>query len=189
MKPLAPVLVTPPAAMPVDLADVKTLARVDGTDEDVLIHDFCRAAVAYLDGWSGILGRCLVTQVWDQSFDGFPASDRLRLPFPNVTAATITYRDGADQVQTLTSGWSVVSDDAGSVIVLQDGLSWPATAMRADAVTVRMTAGYGGPAQVPPSLKLAIRLKAAALYDDRTGHEKPSAMFEALIAPYRRVTP
>jgi uncharacterized phiE125 gp8 family phage protein len=186
MKPLAPVLVTPPAVLPVSLQEVKAQARVDGADEDGLILDHIRAAVAHLDGWSGILGRCLVTQVWNQSLDGFPADGTIRLPFPDVTAAVITYRDPAGQVQTLTTGWVLAADDAGSFVSLSEGASWPATAVRPDAVTVRMTAGYGTAAAVPAALKLAIRVKAAAMYQQREGEGAESPMFDALIAPYRR---
>ncbi len=188
MTPLAPVLVTPPSAMPVDISDVKTLARIDGSDEDLLLHDLCRAAVAYLDGWSGILGRCLVTQVWDQSFDSFPDDEFIRLPFPDISAAVITYRDTSGLVQTLGSGWALVADYSQSFIQLANGAAWPATAVRPDAVTVRMTAGFGPPAAVPPGLKLAIRMKAAAMYENREGHDKPSPMFDALVGPYRRVS-
>ena len=185
---LTPVQVTPPSALPVSITDVKQSARIDASDEDVLVYDLIRAAVSHLDGSSGIVGRCMVTQVWDQSFDGFPSGDTIRLPMPDVTAATVTYRDAAGQTQTLAAqNWRLVSDAAGPMIRLVDGAIWPVTAERPDAVTVRMTLGFGGPEAVPPSLRMAIRVLAAAMNDGREGQVFGSPMFEALIAPWRRV--
>ena len=61
-----PVLVTPPAETPVSRTEAKAHLRVDGTGDDDLIDGLIDAAVAHLDGYTGILGRCMVTQTWRQ---------------------------------------------------------------------------------------------------------------------------
>jgi uncharacterized phiE125 gp8 family phage protein len=188
MKPQSPVLVTPPAALPVTLGTVKEHLRVDHDDEDNVITTMIGAATAYLDGWSGILGRCLVTQTWAQSFDEFPGGDTLRLPFPDVASVTITYRDNDNLAQTFSaSNYALATDTRSSRIVLADGASWPGTFPRPDAVTVSMVAGYGAPDDVPPILKHAIRSLAAAMYEGREGQVQGSPAFDAFIAPFRRV--
>lgn len=77
-------LVTPPTADLASLADMKAYLRVDHDDEDALIGDLTAAAVAYLDGWGGVLGRCIMPQTW--AFDAV-AGD-VESPMPDVTAAT-----------------------------------------------------------------------------------------------------
>lgn len=59
-----PVLVTPPAIAPVSLPEAKQQVREEaaGADSDAVLTAYRDAAVGYLDGWSGILGRCLISQ-------------------------------------------------------------------------------------------------------------------------------
>lgn len=89
-----PVLVTPPAAPVVSLADLKLHLRVDGSEEDALITSFQVAAVAHLDGWKGVLGRAMLSQVWRQEFD---ASETARLLLPDVSAVEVTAFDDAGE--------------------------------------------------------------------------------------------
>lgn len=77
-------LITPPTGPVVSLADLKAHLRVDGADEDTLIASLEAAAVAYLDGWGGVLGRAILPQTWE--FDAV-AGDVLS-PMPDVSAAT-----------------------------------------------------------------------------------------------------
>jgi len=62
-----PVRVTAPADRPVTLAEVKNHCRIDHSDDDTLVQSYIDAAVAHVEGWSGVLGRCLVTQTWRQT--------------------------------------------------------------------------------------------------------------------------
>lgn len=76
-------LITPPVGPVVSLADLKAHLRVDHSDEDALITSLEAGAVAYLDGWGGILGRCIMAQTW--AFDATQGD--VKSPMPNVTAA------------------------------------------------------------------------------------------------------
>lgn len=77
-------LITAPTAAVVTLADMKAYLRVDSADEDVVVQQLIDAAVAYLDGWGGVLGRCIMPQTW--AFEAV-AGD-VESPMPDVTAAT-----------------------------------------------------------------------------------------------------
>ena len=186
MTPLAPVLITPPALMPVTVSAVKQAARIDAPDEDIYIDALIAAAVGYLDGPNGILGRCMVTQVWAQSFSAFPADDTIRLPLPDVAAVTVTYRDAANATQTLSSSaWQLAADARGAFLRLVPPAVWPVNFDRPDAVTVQMTAGYGVPAAVPAPLRTAICIMAATMDMNREGQALMSPAVEALIASFR----
>ncbi len=184
----APVLVTAPAEPPVSLQEAKTHLRVDFADEDMLVGGYLEAATSYLDGHSGILGRCLVTQTWAQSFDDFAGC--LRLPFAGVDidSVEVTYLDANGAEQALASTvYAVLTDERGPYLELRSGQRWPSISSEAAAVTVEADYGYGAAAKVPSALKSAILLHVQALYErgDDTALMRSHA---ALIAPYRRIS-
>ncbi len=95
-----PVLITPPAIQPVSLAEAKLHLRVDHNDEDTLIESLTRAATEHSDGWNGILGRCLVEQVWRQDHDRF--ARQMIIPLgPVIAVQSITWRDLAPASATM----------------------------------------------------------------------------------------
>lgn len=193
---LAPVLVTPPAETPINLHDFDgalAQARVDGSEEDGLIEAYIEAATAHLDGYSGVLGRCLVSQTWRQDFCSF--SGRLRLPLaPVLSIESVTYYDADSTQQTLDPGAYVLRTDAlGPYLEAASDASWPATYRRSDAVSVTFIAGYGGARDVPAPLRQAIRLLTAYWYATREAvnignitSELPLGV-EAMIGPFRRL--
>jgi uncharacterized phiE125 gp8 family phage protein len=194
LYPQRPVLTVPPAELPVSLQDAKDQLRVSTSAEDDLIGSFIAAATSHLDGWTGTLGRCLVTQTWQQAWPGFPDQDVLRLPFPSVSSVEITYRDEAGVLRTLaSSAWHLVEDALGGAVMLADGQVWPATATRPDAVLASMVCGYGAADDVPSAIKQAIRMLIGHFYEQReamvTGVTATPVGFavDALTAPFRRV--
>lgn len=110
-----PVLVTPPDGPVVDLPLLKQHLRIDGSDEDLLLVQQELAAVVWLDGWTGILGRAILPQTWAEEFDGWGA---YRLAMPDVIAVDVTYRAAngdmlaAPEVMVTRDG-SAVSVDVG----------------------------------------------------------------------------
>ena len=167
---LSPVLVTAPTAQPISLADAKLHLRVDGEDEDGLIQAQIEAATAYLDGYTGILGRCLMPQTWSQEYE--VANGDLVLPLGPVASVT--------SVTGSFTGYRLLKDGRGHFLRLNDGAAWPD-----GAVTVQFVAGAD---TVPSPIKAAILLHIGTLYENReTMAERvsPTRAFEALIAPYR----
>ena len=190
---IAPILTVPPAELPVSLAEAKAHLRVDYTDEDTLISAMIGAATAHLDGWSGILGRALVTQTWLAVFEDFPTGRLLRLPIGNVQSATVSYRDDSNSSQTLNaSHYYPITDSFGPALVLDGGKTWPSTYdYRPDAVSVTMVCGYGAASAVPEAIKAAIKLIVGDLYMNRetkiTKNMTENPTVDRLITPYRRV--
>lgn len=190
---LSPVLTTP-AAPVVTFEEASIWLRGDGVaDERALVEALIASATAHLDGWSGILGRCMVNQVWKVPFTDW--CRELRLPFPDVSSATVKYYD-ADNVEQTVAGASmaVLQDTRGSYVRFSDDYSFPALyGDRADAVNVTLTAGYGADATaVPAPLRTAILLMVAHWFHNREAvaegalAELPMGV-SALVAPYRRI--
>jgi uncharacterized phiE125 gp8 family phage protein len=193
----SPVRTVAPAADVVTLAEAKAHLRVEHGEEDTLITTYLQAAINRLDGFAGILGRCLITQSWRVDTYDVPPDDTIRLLFPDVSAVSIAYVDPDGATQTLDAAvYHLVHDAMGGRVDLAHGASWPATAIRPDAVRVTVTAGYGATAAaVPHPIKAAILLMVADLYRNRetvtigvSSAAIPMSMtVDALIAPYRRV--
>jgi len=89
---MTPVLVATPASVPVDLDALKLHLRVTHAYEDALIAALGAAAVGYLDGWRGVLGRAIIAQTWSVEA---PCAGDFTLPMPDVSAVTVDYGDGA----------------------------------------------------------------------------------------------
>src|SRR5690606_7463663 len=194
-----PVLITPPAIQPITLAEAKLHLRVDHNDEDTLIENLIRAPTEHLDGWTGILGRCLVEQVWRQDHDRF--ARQMIIPLgPVMAVQSITWRDPAGQLSTVPSGsYDLRTDEAGNAVIRFDvDYAFPANLHESRAVAITFKAGYetkpGPPATstVPNPLKVAILLLVGHWYQNReavssTGMASLPFAVEALIAPYRRM--
>lgn len=190
---LAPVLVTPPDDLPLSVAEARQHCRIDGTDDDALVAALIQAATDHLDGWNGILGRCLMTQTWRQDFPGFGC--RMRLPLaPVQSVSQVTYYDADNAQQTLASSvYALLTDAVGSYVTLAPNQDWPTTYRRPDAVSVTYVAGYGGATDVPQAIKQAMLLMISHWYENREAatvgviaSSLPMAV-DALLTPYRVV--
>lgn len=189
---LAPELVTGPAEPLVPLAEAKAHCRVDHDDDDSLIDGYIAAATAHLDGWSGILGRALVTQVWRQAYCAFGVLRLPLSPVQSVTEVAYTDRDGVEKT-VAAADYVLLADGYGSYAMAAPGASWPGDAgAGADAVRVTFAAGYGAPDEVPAAIRQAVLLLVGHWYENREavaagreGTVMPKSV-DALLAPFRR---
>lgn len=186
---LPPVQTAAPGAYPVSLTDMQKHSRIDADDDDASLGAYIAAATRHVEN---LAGQRLITQTWTQSFSGL--ADRLYLDVAPVSAITgITYYDADNASQTLTSSLYRLQKAREGVYVEQDsGSTYPDTYVRADAVTVTMTAGYGAAGSATPQeLRQAIMLIAAQWYEMREdampmeSRPIPNGAL-ALIAPQRR---
>lgn len=192
---LRPVRTVAPSATPVSLSEVKAHCRVDDSDSDTVLTALLNAAVDHLDGYSGILGRCMVEQSWRIDLADWPAGGLIRLPFPDVSAiSSIKYYDEDNAEQTVDgANYQRVQDALGSVVRLVDDFDAPAVYDdRLDAVQVTFVAGFGNAAAVPAPLKVAIMLLVSHWNENREavgagGFDEMPFGTKALVAPYRRV--
>lgn len=114
---MIPYRVQAPIGPVVPLADLRLACRIDGNEEDSLIEAFERAAVAKLDGYRGILGRCIISQQWAVDID---TAGTHALPLPDVISVTAESADGEPVAVTLAvrCGRQVVTVDQAAKITM-----------------------------------------------------------------------
>jgi uncharacterized phiE125 gp8 family phage protein len=163
-------LFTPPIEEPVSVAEAKAHLRLDTSDEDALVGGLIVAARQWCEGYQN---RAYVTQTWDLVLDRWscePDLDRIRIPLPPLqSVASLKYTD-ADDVQTTMPASEYLVDVASQPgrLMLAYGRSWPTVTLRpAAAIEIRFTAGYGAAAEVPETVKQAIKLLVGHLYEHR----------------------
>ena len=189
---LQPKLITPPEATPVTLDEAKAWAFIDFDDDDALIMSMIVAATGFFDGYSGVLGRALMPQVWLLEFPLFCSQMRLPLS-PVIGVQSVKYYDVDNAEQTLSSDvYGVYEDPLGPVVELLSGQSWPASFDKTNAVKITFVAGYADAAAVPAQIKTAIKMLVAGMYDNREsqvemGKLVENGVYTKLVAPFRRV--
>lgn len=156
---MTPILVSAPSDL-VTLDEVKAHLRVDHDDDDPMIGQHILAAIGYLDGYRGILGRAMKSQVWRETFTG---SGPYRLSMPDVGEVTVT----ADDV--VVDG--VLTVDCRGPLVTITG--------SADATSIEYECGMG--ADHIAVAKVAVMLYVSHLYD-RTDL---SPAFHSLVSALR----
>lgn len=183
---------TAPAVQPVTVDAFKVHGRVDSPEdiEQDLMSAYLEAATEYLDGYAGILGRCLIAQQWLLTLDAFPCGD-LKLPLtPLISVDEVAYVDAAGTPQVMPSTDYFVDDTSLHPWIIPNA-GWPVAMATANAVQVKFTAGYGPTAaDVPKPIVQAIKLIAAHWYQNResaTADVQSEISFGALamLAPFR----
>jgi hypothetical protein len=147
---MIPYLITPPAALPVTLAEMKLHLLVDGTDRDADIIAKQAESVAMLDAWSGVLGRCIMPQTWAVDVEG-PGPHVL--PFPDVT--TITATSGGDAI-----GVAFTRTALGHSVTIADALP-------GQAVTIQFVCGLS--VQLLPAAQGVVKLMVKRDFDVLAG--------------------
>ena len=189
--------VTPPSSPLVSLAEVYSHLRLDPAGsppshpDDALISGYVGAATDHLDGWTGVIGRCLVTQTWraEAAFPDHYGRFEIPIPVADVTSVEVL-RDGA--YETVPGALYTFRDMSTYGIVRpRTGMSWPAYDHDEASFRITFTAGYGEPDAVPDAIKSAALMLVGALYENReaivTGgmpQTLPGGV-DALIATYR----
>jgi uncharacterized phiE125 gp8 family phage protein len=193
MTRLRPILITPASVEPVTTAEAKAWMWVEHANDDTLIASMVTAAIAHLDGYTGILGRCIVNQTWRQDYTGWTGD--LRLPFPDVSSVTVKYFDSVNAEQTVAAAnYELIEDDGGALVRFITNWTGPNLYDdRSDRVRVTLVAGFGAAeVNVPTPIKSAIKALVAHWYANREA-ASGQAMAEvplgvsAMIAPYRRM--
>jgi len=150
------VTTTPPAAEPVSLAEAKAQTRIDGSDSDVELGIYIKAAREYVEAYTGLR---LITQTALLRCSCF--GDLARLPTAPIGAvSSIAYLDVDGVEQTMSADiYETVLIGLEPGIRLRVGQSWPSRRNVRDSVRVTAACGFGtASADVPAPLRQAMLL-------------------------------
>ena len=201
-------LVTPPAAEPATLAEVKNYLRIDVSDDDSLITTMIKAATRRLEDE---LSMRFITQVWDFWFDGFgpigkgkddwwdgtkqvaisTLTQQARICFPLGPCQSLdkfsTYGDDDQEIAATLADYSVDKVSNQARLALKNGSVWPSTYLRPiNGVQVRMTLGFGDATAIPYEIKQAVLELTGHMYENRGDQDQmtiPAHILE-LVKPW-----
>jgi len=187
---MSSLLLTPPAAEPLTLAEAKSFLRVETDEDDTLVTALVSAARLHVEAQTGL---ALITQGWRMVLDRWPECGRIAVrpaPLRSVTAARVFDRDGHAQAVD-TQGF--VPDMAAMTLAF---IPWAMTlpARIAAGIEIDVAVGFGdAAADVPEPLRHAIRLLAAHWYEYRglvaaDARATVPSTVAALLTPYRRLS-
>lgn len=157
---------TRPTLEPVTLAEMKAQVRVDINTDDHLILAQITAAREWAERFRN---QAFVTQTLKLYLDNWPGGKIVlpRGPVQSVTSVEYTDIDG-NMLTYDSSNYIVSTVSQPAEIRLKKNSSWPTDELQEiDAIVVTYVAGYGNPALVPYTVKAAIKLLAAHLYENR----------------------
>jgi uncharacterized phiE125 gp8 family phage protein len=179
-------LITPPAAEPVALADVKQHARIDTAADDALVTSLIAGARQWAEQYTG---RAFIHQTWQMALDLWPAAveewwdgvrdgpvtglDRvtfISLPRPPLVSVTdVQYFDDADAGTVWPSGnYFVDTVRQPGRLALRLGATWPVPSRLSNGIVITYVAGYGSDGtSVPEPIKTAIRQLVTHWYEHR----------------------
>ena len=185
---MSEMLLLPPAAEPLSVAEVKAFVRVTHDDDDDLIAALIAAARSHVEA---LTRRALLTQSWRITLDRWPADGRLRLrtgPLRLLLAAHVV--DAAGVAHAIDLQGFVVDEAADLIAAPRFALPAPGRGVAGIALDVEL--GFGPrPADVPAPLRQALRLLVAHWYENRgiaaigDSVAMLPAGVAALLAPYR----
>lgn len=178
-------LVTPPAAPAVALDAARTAARIDGTDADT---EIAQAVRTYTADAEHTTGRAFITQTWSLTLATFPPTVGAAVALPKAPLASvehINYYDQDNVLRTLDpSAYLVDLATEPGLVAPTPGTSWPATAVRSNAVEIQYTCGYGAnDSSVPDPIKGYILAKVQEQFQ-AAGSVSSSAL-ERLLDGYK----
>jgi uncharacterized phiE125 gp8 family phage protein len=174
-----------PPQLCVSLQELKEQLRLDAgdTSQDAMLAGHLRTAQDSIDGARGWLGVALTSQQWLLTLDFFPWHGIIEIPLPPLqTVDSLTYIDTDGVTQSIED--FLVYGAGGSRparLAPAHGARWPAARCQGDAVSVVFTCGHDSFSDVPESVRQAVLLTAAGLYD---GCSHDDAI-QSLLTPHR----
>lgn len=157
-RPSLTIVVTAAAALAVTVAEAKAHLRVDWSEEDDYIEALVNAAIAKVEGETGL---ALVNRTLEANFaDLCEVMELHTAPLVSVSSIKSLSDLLAETTHDL-ADWSVITSAVPGQVRLKDSATLPSVtlARRPDAVKVRFVAGHGSDGSAVPVLaKHAIKL-------------------------------
>ena len=161
------IVITPPAAEPLTLAEAKTHLRVDLTDDDAYITRLIQYAREQCEIGAR---RAFMPQTLELRLECWPVDGDIEFPMsPLVSVTSIKWTDWDGVEWTMpASDYVVYATMDPGVLYLKPTAQWPIGQLQVGpSIAIRYIAGYASAAAVPASYKQAILLLVGHLYENR----------------------
>jgi uncharacterized phiE125 gp8 family phage protein len=157
-------LVTAPTHEPVTVAECREALGISDYSQDKLLKSLITAARIYCEHY---LKRQFITATWEYRLDRFPPWE-IELPLPPLQSITsVNYVDVGGVTQTIDPANYLVDiyTEAARLTPAYNSF-WPtSTRYQNNAVVIRFVAGYGDAAEVPETIKTAIKKHVQMQFD------------------------
>ena len=157
---------TSAGAEPVTRDDVKIYTRVGHSVEDALIDSWISAGRKLAEDYQH---RAYVSQVWQMTFDSFPGKC-IEIPQPpliSLDSVKVYDEDGAETTVADSEYFVDLTSEIGRICFVSN-FSWPSVTLRPlNGLVIEFTAGYGASTDVPDSVKNAIYIYCAHMFENR----------------------
>jgi len=183
---------TPPAAEPLELAEVKAHLRVEHDAEDDLILRLLRMARQRAETDNDL---ALITQELEYRLDDWPSSSMIRLPRgPIQSVDEIAYVDQAGNPQVIDpANYEVDLYLRPARLRPAPEYTWPTVKDQLNAITITYTAGWGDNGEdVPEEIRQALLLIVGDFFENRESviigtisSQIQSVAAENLLEPFR----
>lgn len=152
------ILLDPPNTEPLSTDEVRDQLGLGSEITDATVDALIVAGRQKFDGPEGLLGRALITQLWQGDLDEFPCNNgNIDIPLPplqEVISVSYVASDGSTVTMTVDVDYKVVQGIRPYISIVSGG-SWPT----ASGVTITFLAGYGDDGDsVPAPIKQAMML-------------------------------
>lgn len=179
-------VVTPPASLPVTLAEARAWLRLTDDSEDTLVNSAIKTATDFVERWAR---RSLLTQTLEMHLDQWPRDGVIELRRPPIQSLTsIQWRYNAiSAYQTLDSALYVFDnpdDDRPARITRRYSAVWPFLYGEPDSIVIQYVAGW---ITVPEEIRTAVLRLTERIFDSR-GQSMDSSMSDGvdmLLRPYK----
>ena len=175
---------TAPSVEPITVAEVKTHARIETSEEDTYIGNLITAIRQIAESW---LGRALIQQTITATMDWWPEVVKLPRP-PLISITSIKTISELDTKTTYdSSAYYVRTDIEPGQIIIRDGSTPPINTDRYHGgFEIVYLAGYGDEAaDVPQAIKFGLLEWVADAYENRIIDREPPEDAMPLLMAYR----
>jgi len=179
------IVATPPAEYAVTRAEASLFMRYTGSLQNDVIDSLIIAAQKYCELW---INRAVVSTTYEYYFDNF--STEMCLPIGNSTSITSIYYKNQSDSYTLLSTDVYQLDNKSLInkIINKYNQEFPEIDTVPNAVKVTFVAGWANAAAVPASIKTAIKIMVAQMFEHREGltinELKENPTLKQLLATY-----
>jgi uncharacterized phiE125 gp8 family phage protein len=166
--------ITAPSTQAVSAGEVWAFMRLSDAslEETALLASMIKSAESYAENYTK---SAICRQQWQVRLDGFDGHDgEILLPRPPLSTSSsdvaVTYVASTAGAQTLSSTAYEIDYYARPALIYPAyDNEWPETLDRRNAVSVTYWCGYSTPAAVPDAIKSWIKVRVAAMYENREG--------------------